>query len=184
VVLSIGVNSNGQIDLGLYSIVMKYAHRQSPGKTIYYRRRIPKGLESYYDGKTFFVKSTGTTDAKLAAAILIRNNTQAERDWDRLRQGLPMSVSEEMNATVGQVLAPCGLNSFVTRMFCSKRRMCCRMALTLNDFKIRIIQSSVALPGGDYSLRTTAFRISNTKMPSIPPRTIDKANISDVLVLL
>jgi len=100
-----------KIDLCLYSIVMKYAHLPSSGKTIYYRRRIPKGLESYYDGKTFFVKSTGTTDAKLAAAILIRINTQAERDWDRLRQGFPMSVSEEMNASVGQVLAPSGLNS-------------------------------------------------------------------------
>jgi integrase len=100
-----------KIDLGLYSIVMKYAHRPSSGKTIYYRRRIPKGLESHYDGKTFFVKSTGTTDAKLAAAILMRINTQAERDWGRLRQGLPMSVSEEMNDSVGQVLAPFGLNS-------------------------------------------------------------------------
>ena len=99
------------IDLGLYSIVMKYAHRQSPGKTIYYRRRIPKGLESHYGGKTFFVKSTGTTEPKLAAAILIRINTQAERDWNRLRQGLPLSVSEEMNDSVGQVLAPFGLNS-------------------------------------------------------------------------
>ena len=99
------------IDLGLYSIVMKYAHRQSPGKTIYYRRRIPKGLESHYDGKTFFVKSTGTTEPKLAAAILIRINTQAERDWNRLRQGLPLFVSEEMNDSVGQVLAPFGLNS-------------------------------------------------------------------------
>jgi len=125
---------------------MKYAHRPSSGKTIYYPRRIPKGLEPHCDGKTFFVKSTGTTDAKLAAAILIRINTQAERDGDRLRQELPMSVSEEMNASVGQVLAPCGLNSFVSRMFCSKRRVCCRNALTLIDLKIRIIKSLAALP--------------------------------------
>ena len=99
------------IDLGLYSIVMKYAHCPSAGKTIYYRRRIPKGLESHYDGKTFFVKSTGTTEPKLAAAILIRINTQTERGWNRLRQGLPLSVSEEMNNSVGQALSPFGLNS-------------------------------------------------------------------------
>ena len=88
------------IDLGLYSIVMKYAYFQSSGKIIDFRRRIPKGLESHYYGKTFFVKSTGTTDPKLAAVILMRINTQAERDWDYLSQGLPMSVSDEVNASV------------------------------------------------------------------------------------
>ena len=100
-----------KIDLGLYSIIMKYAHLQSSGKTIYYRRRIPKGLESHYGGKTYLVKSTGSTEPKLAAAVLVRINTQTERDWNRLRQGLPLSVSEEMNDSVGQVLAPFGLNS-------------------------------------------------------------------------
>ena len=69
-------------------------------------------MESYYDGKTFFVKSTGTTDAKLAAAILMRINTQAERDWDRLRQGLPMSVSDGVNAALEAVLKAFGLNRF------------------------------------------------------------------------
>ena len=75
------------IDLGLYSIVMKCPHCQSPGKIIDYRRRIPKGLESHYGRKTVFVESTGTTDPKLAAASLIEINTQAERDFNRLRQG-------------------------------------------------------------------------------------------------
>ena len=98
------------IDLGLYSIVMKYAYFQSSGKIIDFRRRIPKGLESHYDGKTFFVKSTGTTDATLAAAILMRINTQAERDWDYLSQGLPMSVSDGVNASVEEVLKAFGLN--------------------------------------------------------------------------
>ena len=98
------------IDLGLYSIVMKYAYFQSSGKIIDFRRRIPKGLESHYDGKTFFVKSTGTTDPKLAAVILMRINTQAERDWDYLSQGLPMSVSDEVNASVEEVLKAFGLN--------------------------------------------------------------------------
>ena len=61
-----------KIDLGLYSIVMKYAHRPSSGKTIYYLRRIPKGFESHYDVKTFCVKTTGTIEPKLAATILMR----------------------------------------------------------------------------------------------------------------
>jgi|TARA_B110000114_G_scaffold40188_1_gene42131 hypothetical protein len=89
---------------------MKYAHRPSTGKTIYYLRRIPKGLESHYGGKTYLVKSTVSAEPQLAAA-LVRINTQTERDWDRLRQRLPLSVSEEMNDSVGQVLAPFGLNS-------------------------------------------------------------------------
>ena len=101
-----------KIDLGLYSIVMKYAHRPSSGKTIYYRRRIPKGLESHYDGKTFCVKTTGTTDPKLAAAIIVRINTQVEKDWERLHQGLPLSVSDEVNTSVEEVLKPFGLNRF------------------------------------------------------------------------
>ena len=76
-----------KINWGLYSVFMKYAHRQSPGKIIYYRRRIPKGLESHYGRKTFPAKSTDTTEPKLAAASLIKINTQAERDCNRLRQG-------------------------------------------------------------------------------------------------
>jgi len=61
---------------------MEYAQRQSPSKITYYRRRKLKGLKSHYGRKTFFVKSTGTTDPKLAAASLIEINTQAERDWN------------------------------------------------------------------------------------------------------
>ena len=99
-----------KIDLGLYTIVMKYAHCPSAGKTIYYRRRIPKGLGVHYDGKTFYVKSTGTVDPKQATVVLIKINAQVERDWDRLRQGLPLSVSNEMNSSVEQVLASYGIN--------------------------------------------------------------------------
>ena len=46
----------------------------------------------------------------LAAAILMRINTQAERDWDYLSQGLPMSVSDGVNASVEEVLKAFGLN--------------------------------------------------------------------------
>ena len=61
---------------------MEYAQRQSPSKTIYYPRRKLKGLEPHCDGKTFPAKSTGTTEPKLAAASLIKINTQAKRDWN------------------------------------------------------------------------------------------------------
>ena len=66
---------------------MEYAQRQSPSKITYYRRRKLKGLEPHCDGKTFLAKSTDTTEPKLAAASLIKINTQAERDWSRLCQG-------------------------------------------------------------------------------------------------
>jgi hypothetical protein len=42
----------------------------------------------------------------------MRINTQVERDWDHLSQGLPMSVSDGVNASVEEVLKAFGLNRF------------------------------------------------------------------------
>ena len=62
--------------------------------------------------KTFCVKTTGTTEPKLAAAIIVRINTQVDKDWERPLKGLPLSVSDEVNASVEKVLDTFGLNRF------------------------------------------------------------------------
>ena len=71
--------------IGIFTLKIKYSWNKPNSKTIYYRRRIPKGISKHYD-TSYIVRSTGQTVLNLAAKEILRINTEVESEWSRLKE--------------------------------------------------------------------------------------------------
>ena len=77
-----------QINIGSYSIAMKYLIKRSTRNTYYYKRRVPKDLAAHYP-KPFIEISLKQNDQTLAAVLCDQQHKRIEQQFARLRQGLP-----------------------------------------------------------------------------------------------
>jgi len=77
-----------QINIGSYSIAMKYLIKRSTRNTYYYKRRVPKDLAAHYP-KPFIEISLKQNDQTLAAVLCDQQHKIIEQQFARLRQGLP-----------------------------------------------------------------------------------------------
>ena len=77
-----------QINIGSYSIAMKYLTKRSTRNTYYYKRRVPKDLLAHYP-KPFIEISLRQNDQTLAAVMCEQQHKKIEQQFARLRQGLP-----------------------------------------------------------------------------------------------
>ena len=66
-----------QINIGSYSIAMKYLTKRSTRNTYYYRRRVPKDLAMYYP-KPFIEISLSQNDPTLAAVMCEQQHKKIE----------------------------------------------------------------------------------------------------------
>ena len=73
---------------GLYTISMKYLFKRSNRNTHYYKRRVPKDLQSHYP-KPFIEISLKKNDKSIAVALCEIQHKKIEKEFSRLRQGLP-----------------------------------------------------------------------------------------------
>lgn len=64
---------------------MKYFHQPREGKTIYFRRGIPQELRHAFEGKPYYVRSTGTSNPVQATRELEKINKQYEQDIARAK---------------------------------------------------------------------------------------------------
>lgn len=71
--------------IGIFTLKIKHSWKKPNSKTIYYRRRIPKGISKNYD-TSYIVRSTGQTVLNLAAKEILRINTEVESEWQRLKE--------------------------------------------------------------------------------------------------
>jgi hypothetical protein len=77
-----------QINIGSYSISMKYLFKRTNRNTFYYKRRVPKDLKFAYP-KPFIEISLRQTDKVMAAIKCEQQHKTVEQEFKRLRQGLP-----------------------------------------------------------------------------------------------
>ena len=77
-----------QINIGSYSIAMKYLTKRSTRNTYYYKRRVPKDLQAHYPKPSIEI-SLKQNDQALAAVICEQQHKKIEQQFARLRQGLP-----------------------------------------------------------------------------------------------
>jgi len=77
-----------QINIGSYSLSMKYLFKRSTRNTYYYRRRVPSDLVAHYP-KPFIEISLKQNDKTIAAVLCQEQNRMIENQFQRLRQGLP-----------------------------------------------------------------------------------------------
>ena len=83
-----------QINLGAFTVYMKYLFKRSNRKTYYYRRRVPEDLLRHYD-KSYIEVSLKQTDKLLASKVCEKFHQQIEKEFRRLRMGL--SKQEELS---------------------------------------------------------------------------------------
>ena len=83
-----------QINLGAFTVYMKYLSKRPNRKTYYYRRRVPKDLLRHYD-KSYIEVSLKQTDKVLASKVCEKFHQQIEKEFRRLRMGL--SKQEELS---------------------------------------------------------------------------------------
>ena len=83
-----------QINLGAFTVYMKYLSKRSNRKTYYYRRRVPEDLLRHYD-KSYIEVSLKQTDKLLASKVCEKFHQQIEKEFRRLRMGL--SKQEELS---------------------------------------------------------------------------------------
>ena len=83
-----------QINLGAFTVYMKYLSKRSNRKTYYYRRRVPEDLLRHYD-KSYIEVSLKQTDKLLASKVCEKFHRQIEKEFRRLRMGL--SKQEELS---------------------------------------------------------------------------------------
>lgn len=76
-----------QINIGSYSLSMKYLFKRSTRNTYYYRRRVPNDLVAHYP-KPFIEISLKQNDKTIAAVLCQEQNRMIENQFQRLRQGL------------------------------------------------------------------------------------------------
>ena len=76
-----------QINLGAFTVYMKYLFKRSNRKTYYYRRRVPEDLLRHYD-KSYIEVSLKQTDKLLASKVCEKFHQQIEKEFRRLRMGL------------------------------------------------------------------------------------------------
>ena len=83
-----------QINLGAFTVYMKYLSKRPNRKTYYYRRRVPEDLLRHYD-KSYIEVSLKQTDKLLASKVCEKFHQQIEKEFRRLRMGL--SKQEELS---------------------------------------------------------------------------------------
>ena len=83
-----------QINLGAFTVFMKYLSKRPNRKTYYYRRRVPEDLLRHYD-KSYIEVSLKQTDKVLASKVCEKFHQQIEKEFRRLRMGL--SKQEELS---------------------------------------------------------------------------------------
>ena len=83
-----------QINLGAFTVYMKYLSKRPNRKTYYYRRRVPEDLLRHYD-KSYIEFSLKQTDKLLASKVCEKFHQQIEKEFRRLRMGL--SKQEELS---------------------------------------------------------------------------------------
>ena len=83
-----------QINLGAFTVYMKYLSKRPNRKTYYYRRRVPEDLLRHYD-KSYIEVSLKQTDKVLASKVCEKFHQQIEKEFRRLRMGL--SKQEELS---------------------------------------------------------------------------------------
>ena len=83
-----------QINLGAFTVYMKYLSKRPNRKTYYYRRRVPKDLLRHYD-KSYIEVSLKQTDKVVASKVCEKFHQQIEKEFRRLRMGL--SKQEELS---------------------------------------------------------------------------------------
>ena len=84
-----------QINLGAFTVYMKYLAKRTNRKTFYYRRRVPEDLLRHYNNKPYIEVSLKQTDKVLASKVCERYHQKIENEFRRLRQGL--SKQEELS---------------------------------------------------------------------------------------
>jgi hypothetical protein len=77
-----------QIGLGLFSLTVHYLHKPKGRHTWYYRRLVPADLRRHYSQPTLLY-SLKTRDKTQAARLCLKQNDRIEKEFDRLRRGLP-----------------------------------------------------------------------------------------------
>ena len=77
-----------QFIVGTYTISMKYLFKRGNRNTYYYRRRVPTELTEHYS-KPFIEISLKQSDRAMAAAVCQEAHQMVEKQFERLRQGLP-----------------------------------------------------------------------------------------------
>ena len=83
-----------QINLGAFTVYMKYLSKRPNRKTYYYRRRVPEDLLRHYD-KSYIEVSLKQTDKVVASKVCEKFHQQIEKEFRRLRMGL--SKQEELS---------------------------------------------------------------------------------------
>jgi len=83
-----------QINLGAFTVFIKYLSKRPNRKTYYYRRRVPEDLLRHYD-KSYIEVSLKQTDKVLASKVCEKFHQQIEKEFRRLRMGL--SKQEELS---------------------------------------------------------------------------------------
>ena len=83
-----------EINLGTFTVYMKYLFKRANRKTYYYRRRVPEDLLQHYS-RAYIEVSLKQTDKVLASKICERYHEKIEKEFRRLRQGL--SKQEELS---------------------------------------------------------------------------------------
>ena len=84
-----------QINLGAFTVYMKYLAKRTNRKTFYYRRRVPEDLLRHYNDKPYIEVYLKQTDKVLASKVCERYHQKIENEFRRLRQGL--SKQEELS---------------------------------------------------------------------------------------
>jgi len=86
---------------GIFVISIKYSWLKKKGGRIYYKRRVPKDLSSHYSSD-HIIKSSGTSDPKIAAKELLRINIETEVEWNQYRkiESLGYDLSAELSDSI------------------------------------------------------------------------------------
>ena len=92
-----------QIGLGLFSLTLHYLHKPKGRHTWYYRRQVPADLRRHYS-QPALLKSLKTRDKTQAARSCLKLNDQVEKEFDRLRRGLPKRRSSSLHQKAIQML--------------------------------------------------------------------------------
>ncbi|MDG2090870.1 MAG: hypothetical protein P8J61_07175, partial [Gammaproteobacteria bacterium] len=77
-----------QIGLGLFSLTILYLHKPKERNTWHYRRLVPADLRRHYS-QAILLKSLKTKDKTQAGMSCLKVNDRYEKEFDRLRRGLP-----------------------------------------------------------------------------------------------
>lgn len=92
-----------KIGLGLFSLTAHYLHKPKGRHTWYYRRLVPADLRKHYSQPTLLL-SLKTRDKTQAARSCLKLNDQFEKEFDRLRRGLPKRRSSSLHQKAIQLL--------------------------------------------------------------------------------